>query len=71
MQDQKKSTSVSLEIGQLQRLARISERTRIVRSVIVRDALERELQRYEAEEAQKKAAAEGGGVIKESATSGS
>jgi predicted transcriptional regulator len=40
----------TVELNQIERLARISARTRVTRSLIVRDAIERELERYELEE---------------------
>lgn len=40
-------TTFTVEFDQLERLGRVSERTRLNRSSIVRDALERELKRYE------------------------
>lgn len=40
-------TTFTVEFEQLERLGRVSERTRLNRSSIVRDALERELKRYE------------------------
>lgn len=42
-------TTFTVEFEQLERLSRVSERTRLNRSSIVRDALEHELRRYEAE----------------------
>lgn len=45
--DRKTSVSVAISLGQLERLARVTERARISRSLIVRDGLERELERYE------------------------
>lgn len=45
--DRKTTVSVAIGLAQLERLTKVMERTRISRSVIVRDALERELQRYE------------------------
>jgi predicted transcriptional regulator len=42
-------TTFTVELDQLERLLQISARTRINRSLIVRDALERELRRYEDE----------------------
>lgn len=41
------TASVTLEINQLERLNEIAHRTRVSRSTIVRDAVERELKRYE------------------------
>jgi ribbon-helix-helix protein len=41
------TTSVTFEINQLERLNDIAHRTRVSRSTIVRDAIERELERYE------------------------
>ena len=40
-------TTFTVEFDQLERLGRVSERTRLNRSSIVRSALERELKRYE------------------------
>jgi predicted transcriptional regulator len=42
----------TVELDQIERLGRITARTRVTRSVIVRDAIERELARYELEEQQ-------------------
>ena len=53
MQSRKVSTSVSLEVSQAERLALLVARTRVPRSVIIRDALERELRRIEKDEARK------------------
>jgi hypothetical protein len=47
-------TTFTVEFEQLERLGRVSDWTRLNRSSIVRDALERELRRYEEEWAQKK-----------------
>jgi metal-responsive CopG/Arc/MetJ family transcriptional regulator len=44
---QKITASVTLEVGQLERLNEAADRARVSRSVIVRDAIERELKRYE------------------------
>ncbi len=44
---QKITASVTLEVGQLERLNEAADRARISRSTIVRDAIERELKRYE------------------------
>ena len=44
---QKITASVTLEIGQLERLNEVAERAKVSRSTIVRDAIERELKRYE------------------------
>ncbi len=41
------TTSVTFEINQLERLNDIAHRTRVSRSTIVRDAIERELERYD------------------------
>lgn len=41
------TASVTLEINRLERLNEIAHRTRVSRSTIVRDAVERELKRYE------------------------
>lgn len=41
------TASVTLEINQLERLNEIAQRARVSRSTIVRDAVERELKRYE------------------------
>ena len=40
-------TTFTVELDQLERLMLVSAKTRINRSLIVRDALERELRRYE------------------------
>jgi predicted transcriptional regulator len=40
-------TTFTVELDQLERLLQISAKTRMNRSLIVRDALERELRRYE------------------------
>lgn len=47
-------TTFTVEFDQLERLGRIADWTRLNRSSIVRDALERELRRYEEEWAQTK-----------------
>jgi metal-responsive CopG/Arc/MetJ family transcriptional regulator len=39
--------NLSLEVGQLERLNEAADRARVSRSMIVRDAIERELKRYE------------------------
>ena len=57
MQQRKLATTFTIELSQLERLARLSERIRMNRSQIVRAALERELTRYE----QEQVAAEGDG----------
>jgi predicted DNA-binding protein len=44
---QKITASVTLEIGQLERLNEAAERAKVSRSTIVRDAIETELKRYE------------------------
>jgi metal-responsive CopG/Arc/MetJ family transcriptional regulator len=44
---QKITASVTLEVGQLERLNEAADRARVSRSTIVRDAIERELKRYE------------------------
>ena len=49
-------TTFTVEFDQLERLGRIADWTRLNRSSIVRDALERELRRYEEEWAQTKVA---------------
>ena len=49
-------TTFTVEFDQLERLGRVSDWTRLNRSSIVRDALERELRRYEEEWAQTKVA---------------
>jgi hypothetical protein len=41
------TASVTLELDQLERLNAIANRTGVSRSTIVREAIERELQRYE------------------------
>lgn len=41
------TASVTLEINQLERLNEIAHRARVSRSTIVRDAIERELERYD------------------------
>ena len=41
------TASVILELGQLDRLNEAAKRAHVSRSVIVRDAIERELRRYE------------------------
>lgn len=44
---QKITASVTFEIGQLERLNEAAQRARVSRSTIVRDAIERELKKYE------------------------
>ena len=44
---QKITASVTFEIGQLERLNEAAQRARVSRSTIVRDAIERELRKYE------------------------
>lgn len=46
---QKIPLTITIDVKQYERLARVSERTRFNKSMITRDALERELQRYEQE----------------------
>jgi metal-responsive CopG/Arc/MetJ family transcriptional regulator len=41
------TASVTLEINQVERLNEIAQRVQVSRSTIVRDAVERELKRYE------------------------
>jgi len=41
------TTSITFEVNQLERLNEIAHRARVSRSTIVRDAIERELERYE------------------------
>lgn len=43
-------TTFTIELDQLERLVRVATRTRVNRSLIVRDALDRELARYEEQE---------------------
>ncbi len=47
--DRKTSVSVAISMRQLERLTKIIEHTRISRSVLVREAVEQLLQRYEKE----------------------
>ena len=56
---QKITASVTLEVGQLERLNEAADRARVSRSVIVRDAIERELKRYEKPDEVRQPAAEG------------
>ena len=44
------TASVILELGQLDRLNEAAKRAHVSRSVIVRDAIERELKRFESKE---------------------
>ena len=57
MQHRKINSSFTIELSQLERLDALSKRTRIPKSEIVRNALERELLKYD----QEQAAAEGDG----------
>ena len=62
---QKITASVTLEVGQLERLNEAADRARISRSEIVRDAIERELKRYEKPEV---ADQPDGSVVRKTAT---
>ena len=44
------TASVILELGQIERLNEVAEREGVSRSVIVRNAIERELKRFESKE---------------------
>jgi predicted DNA-binding protein len=57
MQQRKINSSFTIELSQLERLDALSKRTRIPKSEIVRNALDRELAKYD----QQQAEAEGDG----------
>ena len=64
---QKITASVTLEVGQLERLNEAADRARVSRSVIVRDAIERELKRYEKPD-ETGSPQESGSVVRKTAT---
>jgi predicted DNA-binding protein len=59
MQQRKINSSFTIELSQLERLDALSKRTRIPKSEIVRNALERELTKYDQEQQAAEAESDG------------